>query len=117
MMDRVALACLAILSLTIPDPPFSTLPHSHSIVLSDDNALTFQRNFFLRTAKNRLLYPSEICALDFKQKFRRSAICSVSATIDNARTIFASSITRAHCASAQKIPSTPASRQIPGTSL
>jgi hypothetical protein len=31
--------------------------------------------------KNRLADPSEICALEFKEEFRRSALCSVSATI------------------------------------
>jgi hypothetical protein len=31
--------------------------------------------------KNRLQDPSEICALDFKEKLRRFKICSVSATI------------------------------------
>jgi hypothetical protein len=43
--------------------------------------LVFQRKFFLRTMKNRLPDPSEICALDFKGQFPRSAISSVSATI------------------------------------
>jgi hypothetical protein len=57
------------------------VPHSHSIILSHGNALNFQYKFFLRTTKNRLAEPSEICALDFKHEFRRSAICSVSATI------------------------------------
>jgi hypothetical protein len=33
--------------------------------------------------KNRLPDPSEICALEFKGKFRGFRICSVSATIDN----------------------------------
>jgi hypothetical protein len=31
--------------------------------------------------------PSEICALDFKRKFRRSVICPESATIDIDRSI------------------------------
>jgi hypothetical protein len=62
-------------------------PHSHSMVLSHGNALIFQRKFFLRTAKNRLTDPSEIFALDFKHEFRRSAICSVSATIGINRSI------------------------------
>src|SRR6185312_5419262 len=66
----------------------STPPHSHSIVLSDGNALNFQRKFFLCMMKNRLPDPSEICALDFKHEFGRSAVCSVSATIDNDRSIF-----------------------------
>ena len=56
-------------------------PHSHSIILSDGNALIFRCNFFLRTRKNRLPDPSEICALDFKAEFRQFGICSVSATI------------------------------------
>jgi hypothetical protein len=58
------------------------------MILSYGNALIFQRKFFPRTAKNRLLDPSETCALDFKGEFRRSAICSVSTTIDVDRTIF-----------------------------
>jgi hypothetical protein len=52
------------------------------------NALNFQRKFFLRMMKNRLPDPSEICALDFKQEFRRFAIPSVSATIGIDRPIF-----------------------------
>jgi hypothetical protein len=43
--------------------------------------LNSRRKFFLHTTKNRLPDPSEIRALDFKHEFRRSAICSVSATI------------------------------------
>jgi hypothetical protein len=58
------------------------------MVLSDDIALIFHRKFFLRTAKNRLPDPSEIPALDFKEEFRRSAICSISATIGIDRSIF-----------------------------
>jgi hypothetical protein len=49
--------------------------------LSDRNALNFQSKRFPLTPKNRLVDPSEIRALDFKHEFRRSAICSVSATI------------------------------------
>ena len=58
-----------------------TVLHSHSIVFSHGNALDFQCKFFLCTTKNRLADPSEICALDFKRKFRRSVICPDSATI------------------------------------
>jgi hypothetical protein len=65
-----------------------TLPHSHSIVLSDDNALDFQRKFFLPPTQNRLAVPSKICAPDFKRGFRRFAISSVSATIGIDRSIF-----------------------------
>jgi hypothetical protein len=43
--------------------------------------LNCKRKFFLTITKNRLADPSEICALEFKEEFRRSAICSVSATI------------------------------------
>jgi hypothetical protein len=43
---------------------------------------------FRRTIKHRLLDTSEIRALDFKGEFRRSAICSVSATIGINRSIF-----------------------------
>jgi hypothetical protein len=51
----------AILSLTIPDLPFPALRHSHSIILSDLNALNSALKFFLHTMKNRLPGPSEIC--------------------------------------------------------
>jgi hypothetical protein len=44
--------------------------------------------------KNRLLDPSEICALDFKREFRRSAISSVSPTIGTNWSILVSSC---HC--------------------
>ena len=63
-------------------------PHSHSIVLSDGNALNFQRKFFMCATKNRLTDPSENRALDFKHEFGRAAVCSVSATIANDRSIF-----------------------------
>ena len=63
-------------------------PHSQSIVLSDGNALIFQRKLFLRTRKNRLPRPSEICALDFKGGLRGLKICSVSPTIGTYRSIF-----------------------------
>jgi hypothetical protein len=43
--------------------------HSHSIVLSDRNALICMLNFFLHSAKNRLIDPSEICAVEFKGNF------------------------------------------------
>jgi hypothetical protein len=65
----------------------STPPYSHSIVLRHRNALICQRKFFLRIAKHRLADPSEIRALDLKRKFGRSAICSVSETIDIDRSI------------------------------
>lgn len=57
-------------------------PHSHSIVLSDDNALIYRRKFIRPIAKNRLPDPSKICAPDFKREFSQSATSSVSATID-----------------------------------
>jgi hypothetical protein len=66
----------------------STLRHSHSIVSTHRNALILCRKFFPCAAKDRLADPSEIRALDFKQEFRRSAICSVSATIGVDRSIF-----------------------------
>jgi predicted DNA-binding transcriptional regulator AlpA len=47
-----------------------------------------QIKFFRRSTKSRLAEPSEICALDFKHEFRRSAICSVSRTIGIDRSIF-----------------------------
>ncbi|WP_354047347.1 hypothetical protein [Bradyrhizobium sp. LB12.1] len=50
---------------------------THSIVLSDGNALNVQRKIFLCLMKNRLTDPSETFALDFKHQFRRSTICSV----------------------------------------
>jgi len=71
--------------------PFDDCPHSHSIVLNDDNALTYQGNFFRHAAKNRLADPSKIRALEFKSEFRRFRICSVSGTIGIDRSIFADS--------------------------
>jgi hypothetical protein len=47
----------------------SIFGHSHSIVLGYRSALIWLRKFFLRTRKNRLPDPSEICALDFKREF------------------------------------------------
>ena len=44
----------AILSPTIRDPPFSTPPHSHSIVLSESSALIFVSKFLRRTENFRL---------------------------------------------------------------
>jgi len=41
----------------------------------------FIAQFFQHAAKNRLPNPSKTRPLDFKSEFRRSAICSVSATI------------------------------------
>jgi hypothetical protein len=55
--------------------------HSHSIVFGHCDALNFLREFLLRTLEHRVRDQSEIWALDSKQEFRRSAICSVSATI------------------------------------
>jgi len=43
--------------------------------------LKSKRKFLLSITKNRLADPSEICALEFKEEFRRSAICAVSPTI------------------------------------
>jgi len=40
------------------------------------------RKIFPLTAKNRIPDPSEVLAPEFKEEFRRSAICSVSKTID-----------------------------------
>jgi hypothetical protein len=56
-------------------------PHSHSIIFVHGNALKFRRKFFQCTLKHRAPDPSEICALDFKENFRRFAIWSISATI------------------------------------
>ncbi|MGH6710269.1 MAG: hypothetical protein ACREEK_14985 [Bradyrhizobium sp.] len=74
---------LPVLRCTIPKYSLVRSLHSHSIVLSDRNALNSKCKFFPLATKNRLLDPSEICALDFKEKFRRFRICSVSATIGN----------------------------------
>jgi hypothetical protein len=68
-------------TLQYPQLSNTTPPHFHSIVLRHGNALTCRRKFFLQTMKHRAPDPSEICALDFEEEFRRSAICSVSATI------------------------------------
>jgi hypothetical protein len=45
------------------------------------NALIYLRKFFPCTMKNRLPDPSEIFILEFKGKFRRFGIGTVSATI------------------------------------
>jgi hypothetical protein len=57
------------------------IPYSHSIIFVHGNALKFRRKFFQCTLKHRAPDPSEICALDFKENFRRFAIWSISATI------------------------------------
>src|SRR6185437_1363435 len=44
-------------------------PHSHSIVLSDRNALNLGRKFFRHTMKNRLPDPSEFALLNSKENF------------------------------------------------
>ena len=62
--------------------------HSHSIVLSDGNALNFKCKFFLHTTKSRLADPSEIRALEIQGEFSRFAICSVSTSIDIDWSIF-----------------------------
>jgi hypothetical protein len=72
-----------------PEPSgVSLTPHSHSIVLSHDNALIFRRKIFLRATKNRLADPSKISALEFKGEFRRFGIWSISATISPDWAIF-----------------------------
>jgi hypothetical protein len=82
--------------------------------LSDDNALIYQRNFFLHTTKNRLLDPSEIRALDFKGEFRRFEISSVSATIDIDWSILANFLRRLPDQLAAKRPSASTQRlQLP----
>jgi hypothetical protein len=68
--------------------PARAAPYSHSIVLVHDNALIWLRKPFLRTSKHRIHDPSEIRALEFKGKFRRFGICSVSTTIGSNRSIF-----------------------------
>jgi hypothetical protein len=63
---------------------------SISIVTSTMNAIMgrlSKAHFFPTRSKHRALKPSEIRALDFKGEFRRSAICSVSATIGINRSI------------------------------
>jgi hypothetical protein len=86
---------VAILSIFFPILPVAVAalrsPHSHSMILDHGNALIFQRKFFLRTTKNHLPDPSESCALEFKEEFRRFRICSVSATIGIDRSIFCNS--------------------------
>jgi len=56
--------------------------HSHSIILSDRNALNSKRKFFLHPTKNRLSDPSEISALEFKGESCRLGLYSVSVIID-----------------------------------
>jgi hypothetical protein len=61
---------------------------AHSMVFSRGNALIFKRKPFLRTTKDRLADPSEICVLDFKGEFRRFGNPSVPTTIANDWSIF-----------------------------
>jgi hypothetical protein len=61
--------------------------HSHSIVLSDDNALIFH-SIFSAHGKEPAPNPSKIRALEFKGEFRRFGNYSVSRTIDDNRSIF-----------------------------
>jgi hypothetical protein len=72
-------------TILTPRPPNSlrrhSTAHSHSIIFVHDNALKFRRKFFQYTLKHRAHDPSEICALDFKENFRRFAIWSISPTI------------------------------------
>jgi hypothetical protein len=56
--------------------------------LAHDNTLIYRGKFFLCPLKHRIHDPSEILAVEFKGEFRRSAICSVSATIGIDRSIF-----------------------------
>src|SRR5258707_11175657 len=60
---------------------------------------------FPMTTKNRIPDPSEILALEFKGEFRRSAICSVSKTIDIGRSIFLGVLRKSGVSSLPKRPS------------
>ena len=71
--------------------------HSHSIILAQSNALILRRKFSPSPTKNRLPGPSEIRALDFKRKFRRSPICSISVTIGIDWLIFQVHRPEQHC--------------------
>ncbi len=57
-------------------------PDSHSILQIHGNTLNQRRNSLRHTTKNRLPDPSETCAPEFKEEFRRSVMRSVSATTD-----------------------------------
>jgi len=50
--------------------------------------ITHSRKIFSLTTKNRISDPSEILALEFKEEFRRSPICSVLQTVDIDWSIF-----------------------------
>jgi hypothetical protein len=52
-----------------------------------DNALIWLQKPFLRTSKRRIHDPSEIRALEFKGRFKRFGICSVSTAIGSNRSI------------------------------
>jgi len=60
--------------------------------LSHGNALIQLRKYFPHTIKDRSPDPSKIWALEFKLQFRRFEVSSISATIDDDRSIFTSSI-------------------------
>jgi hypothetical protein len=52
-------------------------------VLSDRNVLNSKHKYFPWTTKCRRHEPSKNWTLDFKEKFRRSAIRTASGTVDN----------------------------------
>jgi len=75
-----------LISLRNPIPHYpklvhSTPRHSHSIVLSDNNALIFQRKFFMARGITASLTLQKFCALDFKREFPRFSNLPVPATI------------------------------------
>ena len=78
---------------------------SYSIIFSHGNALIFGANFFPCTAEHHAPDPSEICALQFKEKFRRFGIGSVSGTIGIDRSTLCKFIVYVAHAAPGKIPS------------
>lgn len=65
-----------------------TLPHSHSIILDDGNALTFFMQNFSADGLNPTDDPSNFFALEFKGKIRRFEFSAASTSIANDRSIF-----------------------------
>jgi hypothetical protein len=88
--DPLAKARASDFSFDIPSKSSEnpTLPHSHSIILSDATALISNAIFFC--ARGRTVSPirQKFALLIAKKNFTDSEICSVSATIANDRSIF-----------------------------
>jgi hypothetical protein len=75
-------------SVAMPDLPSSTHPSLPLDCSEPPSRIDPAIQISFPATKNRLLLRSIIRALDFKAEFRRSAVCSVSATIGTYRSTF-----------------------------